>query len=150
MKSVSKIRAISGIGLEGDRYAAGSGSYSNSAGLRDVTLIEVESLWNFYRTSGIDLHSSLTRRNLVTEGAKLADLIGSRFSIGPVTFLGLRLCPPCWHLAELTGISEILKGLAYSGGIYAQVLNDGVLEVGNEISASMVCGLNDKQKNQTG
>jgi len=42
MKSVSKIRAISGIGLEGDRYAAGSGSYSNSAGLRDVTLIEVE------------------------------------------------------------------------------------------------------------
>ena len=125
MRSVLTAEAIAGKGLLGDRYALGTGSYSNSKGIRDVTLIEIESLWNLYRTSGIDVHPGLTRRNIVTEGIELSKLIGTQFSIGSVSFLGLRSCPPCRHLAKLVGIQEILAGLSRSGGIYAQVLNDG-------------------------
>ena len=129
MRSVLTAEAVTGKGLRGDRYALGTGSYSRSKGIRDVTLIEIESLWKFFRTSGIDLHPSLTRRNIVTEGIELSELIDTPFSIGSVSFLGLRSCPPCQHLAKLIGIKDILPGLAHSGGIYAQVLSDGFFSV---------------------
>ena len=48
MESVSSVAAITGRGLKGDRYEAGTGSYSNSAGFRDVTLIEMEALWGLF------------------------------------------------------------------------------------------------------
>lgn len=133
MRDVSQVEAMVGKGLAGDRYAAGVGSYSKSRGIRDVTLIEVEALWDFYHLSGIDLHPSLTRRNLVTEGIRLVDLIGRSFSVGPVTLLGLRPCPPCQHLVRMVGMPEVLRGLARSGGIYAQIVSGGVLGVGDEI-----------------
>ena len=144
MRSVSYVSAIVGKGLEGDRYAQGEGSFSKSAGERDVTLIEMESLWGFYRTTGIDLHPSQTRRNLVTEGVSLSDLVGARFTIGEVTLLGLRPCPPCLHLARMLGIPEILKGLASSGGIYAKVIQGGRIQAGDLICPAGVCELGDR------
>ena len=139
MQFVRKIQAIAGKGLAGDRYAAGTGSYSNSKGIRDVTLIEIEDLWNFYPTSGMDLHPGLTRRNIVTEGIRLSDLVGSAFTIGPVSFLGIRPCPPCRHLAKLIGVPEVLHGLAHSGGIYAQVLSDGLICIDDPVLPSDAC-----------
>lgn len=121
MNFVSTIEAMAGKGLAGDRYTLGMGSYSKSKGARDVTLIEIEALWDFFHASGIDLHPSLTRRNIVTEGVRLSELIGCPFSIGTVSLIGLRACPPCRHLTRLVGIPEVLGGLAHSGGIYAQV-----------------------------
>ena len=139
MQFFRKIEAIAGKGLAGDRYAIGTGSYSKSKGIRDVTLIEIEDLWNFYRTSGTDLHPALTRRNIVTEGIRLSDLVGSLFSIGSVTLLGLRPCPPCRHLAKLIGMPEVLHGLAHSGGIYAQVLSDGLISINDPVVPSDAC-----------
>ncbi|QIF01053.1 MOSC domain-containing protein [Roseimicrobium sp. ORNL1] len=136
MKFVSRIEAMAGRGLAGDRYALGMGSYSKSKGVRDVTLIEIEALWDFFHASGIDLHPSLTRRNIVTEGVRLSELIGCSFSIGTVSLFGLRACPPCRHLARLVGIPEVLGGLAHSGGIYAQVVSDGIISVGDEVVSS--------------
>jgi hypothetical protein len=74
MAFVSMIEAMAGRGLAGDRYALGIGSYSKSKGARDVTLIEIEALWDFFHASGMDLHPSLTRRNIVTEGVRLSEL----------------------------------------------------------------------------
>lgn len=136
MTSVSRVQAIAGKGLTGDRYANGLGSYSKSKGLRDVTLMEIESLWDFYRSTGIDLHPSLTRRNIITEGICLPDLIGQSFTIGSVPFLALRPCPPCTHLARLVGMPHILPGLARSAGIYAQILEDGMISVEDPLLAS--------------
>lgn len=133
MSYVSQVEAMAGRGLVGDRYAVGTGSYSKSRGIRDVTLIEIEALWDFFSLTGIDLHPSLTRRNVVTEGIRLADLIGRSFSIGSVGLLGLRPCPPCQHLTRLVGIPEVLRGLARSGGIYAQIVSGGVIGVEDEI-----------------
>lgn len=136
MEFTSTIQAIAGRGLAGDRYALGLGSYSKSQGIRDVTLIEIEVVWDFFRNSGIDLHPGLLRRNIVTEGVRLSDLIGCNFSIGSVSLLGLRPCPPCLHLAKLLGIPDVLRGFAQTGGIYAQILTDGVMS----ISDPVICG----------
>ncbi len=133
MKWVSSVQAIAGKGLMGDRYALGLGSYSKSKGIRDVTLFEVEAIWEFFRTSGIDLHPGLLRRNILTEGIRLSELIGDSFSIGSVSLVGLRPCPPCRHLAKLVGIPEILGGFARCGGIYAQILNDGIINIDDPV-----------------
>ena len=146
MQSVSRVNAICERGLKGDRYEAGTGSYSASSGFRDVTLIEIESLWNLYGSTGIDLHPSITRRNLVTEGVSLVSLIGSRFTIGSVDLLGLRLCPPCTHLAKMVKMPEILKGLAHLGGIYARIISGGTLNIGDDIRVSMLCRMDDQSK----
>jgi hypothetical protein len=46
---------------------------------------------------------------------------------------GLRLCEPCGHLEKLT-CPGIEKGLKHRGGLRAQILTGGVLEVGATIS----------------
>ena len=42
--TVNEVRAIPGAGLEGDRYAAGSGTFSKPLPDRELTLIEAEAI----------------------------------------------------------------------------------------------------------
>jgi MOSC domain-containing protein YiiM len=126
------VRAIPGRGLEGDRYAAGTGTFSDRAGRRDVTLIESEALQAYERESGKRLSPAESRRNLLTVGVSLNGLIGRDFQVGSVQLRGLRLSEPCTHLARLTH-PETLRGLVHRGGLVAEILSDGTLTVGDEI-----------------
>ena len=134
MQPVNAIQALAGRGLADDRYARGAGTYSKFPGAHDVTLVESEALLDFELATGIPLHPAQMRRNLLTQGVGLNDLIGVEFAIGPVRLLGLRLCPPCLYLAQLVKLPELLRGMAHSGGIYAQILNDGVLTAGDVLT----------------
>lgn len=135
-RSVERVRAIAGKGLEGDRYAAGTGTFSDRPGKRDVTLIETEALEAYERESGKKLSGAESRRNLLTHGVRLNDLVGREFQVGAVRMRGLRLSEPCTHLARLTH-PETLCGLVHRGGLVAEVLNDGELEVGDGIVERM-------------
>jgi len=135
MVSHERIQAIAGNGLEGDRYAARLGFYSGRelpGGARELTLIEVEALAEIEAESGIRLEPLESRRNVATSGVRLRDLIGKRFTIGPVLCVGVRDCPPCEHLEELTGKS-IMKPMARRGGLRAHILSDGEISVGDAI-----------------
>ncbi|HEY2712527.1 MAG TPA: MOSC domain-containing protein [Chthoniobacterales bacterium] len=132
-RSVDNVRAMAGKGLEGDRYAAGIGTFSNYPGKRDVTLIESEMLSTFEGETGKRLSAAESRRNLLTRGVRLNHLIDREFQIGSIRLRGLRLSEPCTHLARLTQ-REVLPGLVHRGGLIAEVLCDGVLTVGDEIS----------------
>ncbi|MDQ3116768.1 MAG: MOSC domain-containing protein, partial [Verrucomicrobiota bacterium] len=66
-------------------------------------------------------------------GVQLNDLVGREFQVGAVRLRGLRLSEPCTHLARLTH-PETLAGLVRRGGLVAEILNDGELQVGDEIS----------------
>jgi len=131
-RSVERARVLAGRGLEGDRYAAGIGTFSSNPGKRDLTLIETEVLAAYEQESGKKLSAAESRRNLLTEGVRLNDLVGRTFQVGPVRMRGLRLSEPCTHLARLTH-PEALPGLVHRGGLIAEVLNDGELQVGDEI-----------------
>ncbi len=131
--SVQSVRALAGRGLDGDRYALGSGTFSGNSGQRDVTLIEAEALDHFVRDYSHPLDPAQTRRNLLTRGVRLNELVGCDFIIGAVRMRGLRLCEPCAHLARLTS-APVLPGLIRRGGLYAQILQDGELAVGDPIS----------------
>jgi MOSC domain-containing protein YiiM len=132
--AVERVRALAGRGLDGDRYAVGEGTFSDRPGRRDVTLIESESLEDYSRESGRPLSAAESRRNVVTRGVRLNELVGCEFQVGLVRLRGLRLCEPCTHLMRLTH-PETLAGLVGRGGLYAEVLNDGVLGVGDTINS---------------
>src|SRR5690242_8593713 len=94
-------RAASRAGLDGDRYATKTGTFSaREKPGRAVTLIAREAV-NAANRSGVAIAEDETRRNLVTEGVDLDALVGKTFSIGEVVLLGVRHCPPCAYLEEL-------------------------------------------------
>ena len=126
-------------GLEGDRYFDQRGTFSNPNGVGyDLTLIEAEVLDTLELPSG-PLAPEQARRNLVTRGIDLNALVGREFTIGAVRCLGRRLCEPCAHLERLTakeGRPGILRALVHKGGLRADILSDGEVRPGDEITAA--------------
>jgi MOSC domain-containing protein YiiM len=135
LDSVPEVRAVPGKGLEGDRYFRGEGSFSrNPGGGRQVTLVASEMLELLQSEHGIALPASETRRNLVTKGVSLNDLVDRVFRVGSVRMKGVRLAEPCSHLERLTQ-PGVIKGLVHRAGLRADILDEGVLRVGDEIVA---------------
>jgi hypothetical protein len=121
-----------GLGLDGDRYAENLGTFSNPKRRgQDLTLIEAESL-DELAAHGIELSMADARRNVVTRGIRLNELVGHRFAIGEVVCYGARLAEPCAHLQRLTK-PGVLRGLVHRGGIRADVLQDGELSIGDPV-----------------
>jgi MOSC domain-containing protein YiiM len=135
MQELAEAQALAGAGLAGDRYVLGTGFYSDGNTGRQLTLIAAEALETLAREHGVTLTRLECRRNLVTRGIELNGLVGQRFRVGGVLCEGIRLCPPCNHLEELTR-PGLLRGLARSGGLRAHVLNDGVIRVGDVVTPS--------------
>ena len=135
MESRAQAHAVAGRGLEGDRYFLGTGTFARNPQRPDseLTLVEGEAIAAFARESGLAFTAADARRNLVTRGVALNDLVGAEFSIGAVRIKGLRLCEPCNYLAKTT-YPEVLLGLVHRGGLRAQILSDGVIAVGDAIA----------------
>ncbi|HEU5394003.1 MAG TPA: MOSC domain-containing protein [Candidatus Methylomirabilis sp.] len=134
MRVVAEVRAVTGKGLEGDRYSREVGTYSAKPGPhREVTLIAVEALEAVAREAGIALAAGESRRNIATRGVPLNDLVGQTFRVGEARVRGVRLCPPCQHLEDLTRLPGVMKALVDRGGLRVQVLEDGRIRVGDPI-----------------
>lgn len=135
MAPVGEVRAVSGKGLEGDRYCTEAGTYSDQPGPgRDITLIEIETIEALKRDYGIELNSKDSRRNIATRGVALNHLVGREFKVGEVLLRGFRLCDPCLHLEKLTA-KGVMRGLIHRGGLRAEILTDGTIRVGDAIDA---------------
>lgn len=137
MEARDRVGAVAGAGLEGDRYASGTGTYSGTGrGARDVTLIDRESV-DAVRSivdGGVDVREDETRRNLVTDGVALDHLVGRTFQVGAVRMRGVRLSEPCVYLEQLTGLAGVRAAFVHRGGLRAEILDDGELRVGDPIS----------------
>jgi MOSC domain-containing protein YiiM len=131
----TEVRAIEGVGLEGDRYATEVGTYSDRVGpQRQVTFVEREVIAAVNGEAGVELAEHETRRNLVTEGVPLHHLIGQTFRVGDVVFRGVKSCPPCVYLEKVTrpGVRAALEN---RGGLRAEIVQGGTLRIGDEITA---------------
>jgi MOSC domain-containing protein YiiM len=132
MERRDSVGAVEG-GLEGDRYLEGSGYYS-PYDVCQVTLIESEAIAEIRGEFGIDLADGRHRRNLVTEGVDVHDLLGTTFRIGGATMRGTRPRPPCAHVedvAEEEGVARALK--ERRGGVCADVLDAGEVRPGDAL-----------------
>jgi MOSC domain-containing protein YiiM len=135
LRAVMRVRAIAGVGLEGDRYALGTGHYSHDPKVdRQITLIAAEELDRLAAAEGIELSPAESRRNVLTRGIDVNALVGRRFVIGGVECEGTRLCEPCQYLTDLVG-KPILAPLVHRAGLRARILSDGEIAVGAEVVA---------------
>lgn len=136
MRAVERAVAIAGRGLEGDRYAAGAGTFTNAAARgHDLTLIAAEVLDDLVLPSGERISYADARRNVVTRGIALDALIGRRFRVGDVECVGQRRCEPCAHLERLTAPGS-LRALVHRGGLRADIVTGGTIEVGAPVTAA--------------
>jgi hypothetical protein len=136
MRLLEVAQARAGHGFDGDRYAAGAGTFSSRAGRRpgyDLTLIAAEVL-DELAAVGSALEFAGTRRNVLTRGLDVNALVGRRFRIGDVLCEGRRLCEPCVHLDRLSG-PGILRPLIHRGGLRADVLTDGEIRLGEPVAS---------------
>lgn len=132
MKSVESASAITGCGLDGDRYCEGTGYWTPMGDVCEVTLIASEDLDYIQNELGLQVKTGEHRRNIITNGIDLSDLSGKRFRVGEVILRYDRPRPPCKHIQDLTepGMTRALVG---RGGHCARVVQAGTIRPGDSV-----------------
>jgi MOSC domain-containing protein YiiM len=122
MIEISEIECVAGCGLPGDRYFDFKDDYKGQ-----ITFFSVEVFDELCSALQIQACSpALARRNVITRGVDLNELIGQEFEVQGVRFFGMEECRPCYWMdgAFAPGAQEFLKG---HGGLRAKILSDGSL-----------------------
>jgi len=133
MVSVPQVRAFADRGLEGDRFFRDSWRALNRPD-KAVSLIESETLDIAAAELGAETLAQNSRRNIVTRGVPLVDLLHREFVVGSVRLRGIRLFEPCGHLVKLSGLPGIFKALEHRSGLKAAIVSDGLIRVGDPIA----------------
>ena len=126
---VDSVRAHAGRGLEGNRYF-----FDEAAPGTALTLIAAEAVEAMEREHGISIEPRESRRNVVTRGIDVNELVGNRFRVGDVQCRGVELCEPCTTLESMTK-PGVIKGLVHRGGLNADILSDGEISIGDAVVA---------------
>ena len=133
MRALAEARLIADVGIEGDRYATRTGTYSvRHHADRQVTLIEFETLEALVRDHGIELAAHEHRRNLTTRGVPLNHLVGRKFRVGECVLYGGRLNIPCQYLEDLLG-RKVFKPLLNRSGLNCRIVAGGIVRPGDVI-----------------
>jgi MOSC domain-containing protein YiiM len=122
MIEVPLVECLAGRGIRGDRYFDFKDDYKGQ-----VTFFSLEVLHELCDALRIQEGSpALARRNVITRGVDLNELISKEFEIQGVHFYGTQESAPCYWMdrAFAQGARDFLKG---RGGLRAKILCDGVL-----------------------
>ncbi len=139
LRSLQEAELVAGRGIVGDRYWARESRLPKN----EVTLVEAEQVEQFNAASGLDIAPSDTRRNIVTRGVSLNDLVGKEFMVGEARVRGVELCEPCGYMAgELVTkyssttlpAAEIVANLTHCAGLRAQIVEGAMVRVGDAIA----------------
>jgi MOSC domain-containing protein YiiM len=108
---------------------------------QNITLVEAEEIEAFGAETGRSIDPSSTRRNLVTRGVRLKDLVGREFTVGNVRLRGVELCEPCGGLGHRLSSADItpaavVRRFVHRAGIRADVLGSGSITVGAGVRAA--------------
>ncbi|MEM7463195.1 MAG: MOSC domain-containing protein [Pseudomonadota bacterium] len=111
------------------------GDHRQKEGPRAVTLIQAEHLPVIASLAGLEaLDPAILRRNIVVSGINLVALRHSRIQLGSVIIKGTELCPPCSRMEAALGEGGY-NAMRGHGGICAAVVEGGVINVGDKVSA---------------
>ena len=128
IKEVESIEVLANKGVVGDRHFS---DYNDP--FCQLTLIESENI-DFYNLKyGLNIPYLEFRRNIVTKGIRLNELIGKKLRIGNVEVEAVDLCRPCRHLTEVLCQDNILKEFLRKGGLRCQILSSSIIKIGDEI-----------------
>ena len=128
IEEVEFIEVLANKGVVGDRHF---NNYNDP--YCQLSLIEAENIDEYNLKFGLNIPYLDFRRNIITRGIKLNDLIGKKLSIGNVEVKGIDLCRPCIHLTEMLNQENILKEFLRKGGLRCQILSSSKINVGDAI-----------------
>ena len=128
IKEVNSIKVLANQGIIGDRHFSEFNEPYNQ-----LSLIESENIDYYNIKYGLNIPYIDFRRNIITKGIRLNDLVGKKFLVGEVELEGIDLCRPCRHLCELLDQDNIIKEFLRRGGLRCQILSSSSIEVGNKI-----------------
>ena len=128
INEVKSIEVLENKGVVGDRhFDEFNDPYCQ------LSLIESENI-DFYNSKyNLNIPYVDFRRNIITKGVRLNNLIGKRFLVGNVKVEGVDLCRPCRHLTEILSQENILKEFLRKGGLRCQILSSSMINVGDNI-----------------
>jgi MOSC domain-containing protein YiiM len=122
---VDEVRCLAGKGIVGDRFFCYKPDYAGQ-----ITFFEEEVYLDLCRRLKIsDRGPAVFRRNVITQGVRLNDLIGVDFESQGIHFYGTQESRPCYWMDQAfgPGAEAALRG---RGGLRARILSDGVLRRG--------------------
>ena len=129
INEVNSINVLANQGIVGDRHFNEFNDPYNQ-----LSLIESENI-DYYNTKyGLNIPYIDFRRNIVTKGIQLNDLVGKKILIGKVKLEVIDLCRPCKHLSEVLGQENIIKEFLRRGGLRCKILTSSYIRVGDKIS----------------
>ncbi len=128
INEVKSIKVLANKGIVGDRHF---NEYNDP--YCQISLIESENIDYYNSKYGLNISYIDFRRNIITKGIKLNDLIGKIILIGKVKVEGIDLCRPCKHLSEILKQQNIIKEFLRRGGLRCQILNSSEIKVGDQI-----------------
>ena len=128
INEVKSIEVLANKGVVGDRHFDDfNDPYCQ------LSLIESENIDYYNSKYGLNIPYINFRRNIVTKGIKLNELIGKKIKVGDVSIEGIDLCRPCRHLTEMLDQENILKEFLRRGGLRCQILSSAKIKVGDQI-----------------
>jgi len=128
IKEVKSIKIIAGKGVVDDRHFHDSTDPYNQ-----LSLIESENIDYYNEKFNLNIPYVYFRRNIVTKGIKLNDLVGKKLLIGNTEVIGIDLCRPCKHLEETLKQNNIIKEFLKKGGLRCEILSSAEIKIGDEI-----------------
>ena len=132
MKNVYSVESIAGKGLLNDRHFKEDNEKKSQ-----ITLIEIENINHYNQISRTSILPKDFRRNIITKGIKLNELVGSEFFVGEVKVKAHDLCRPCKYLQESLKQKSLIKTMLKKRGIRCEILVSGKIFVGNEIKKTL-------------
>ena len=129
VRAIDTIEAIKGKGLVNNRHFK-----ENNEKKSQITLIEIENINYYNNISKTQIPSINFRRNIITSGIKLNELLNKEFYIGKVRVKAHDLCRPCKYLQELLKQNNIIKEFLHKGGLRCEILSSGKICVGDKIT----------------
>ena len=125
---VNTIDVMANKGIVGDRHFKEFNDPYNQ-----LSLIESENIDYYNIKYELNIPYIEFRRNVITKGIQLNDLVGKKLMVGNVELEGIDLCRPCRHLTEVLNQDNILKEFLRRGGLRCQILSSSNINIGDEI-----------------
>jgi MOSC domain-containing protein YiiM len=119
---VAVLECVAGRGVRGDRYFDFKDDYKGQITFFSLDVFDELCV-------ALDLHDcspATARRNVITRGVDLNELIDKEFEVQGVRFYGMQESAPCYWMdhAFAPGAEVFLRG---NGGLRARILSDGKL-----------------------
>ena len=128
IKEVNSIEVLANKGIIGDRHF-----HEFNDPYNQLSLIESENIDDYNIRFGLNIPYIDFRRNVITKGIRLNDLVGKKLKVGSVELDAIDLCRPCRHLTEMLNQKNVLKEFLRKGGIRCQILSSSNIHVGDKI-----------------